>query len=522
MRLCRYAALSLLAVSASFAADSDRLWEEYEANPDTHLLIPNCSYAGYRAGESALPEPKVVANVKDEGAKADGKTDDAPAFAAAIEKAHAAGGGAVLVPAGTYRLDDIVRIKYDNVVLRGAGAGKTILKYDKSLSDMMGKITYNKLTQWSWAGGVVWIGPGSVFDESGKLSNSNWQEWEEWAPGEVLAEVNGSAKVGDRVIEVSSASNIKPGDYVILAWTPDSDHTLLDEIGGHEKMKEWDWSRATWINNKPYLWPVRVAAVKGTSVELAQPLRIAIEPKWSVKVQSVGPTVRESGVEKLTIQFPPHKLPGHNQYVGYNGIYFTRAINCFARDVAVENADNGLIHASAKHTTVSGFNLRGSDNHHATALRCMSADNLIERFVIESKPMHGINMEWLGSGNVWREGTMKNGTFDSHGGLSFDNLRTNITVANTGKPGGAKQAGPFLGKRTTTWNVRITNGNAEFIHQPEQFTMSALVGIQGAPVKPDVSFNMPAGDKGTVVADPGKRPKIDDLYEAQLKLRLKK
>lgn len=41
-------------------------------------------------------------NVKDYGARNDGSADAAPAFRAAIQAAHAAGGGTVYVPAGTY------------------------------------------------------------------------------------------------------------------------------------------------------------------------------------------------------------------------------------------------------------------------------------------------------------------------------------------------------------------------------------------------------------------------------------
>src|SRR4051812_26567991 len=73
------------------------LWAQYQKSPDTHPNLPNCSYAGYARSEKPLPQPKVVANVKDAGAKADGKSDDTAAFAKAISQASTAGGGAVLI-----------------------------------------------------------------------------------------------------------------------------------------------------------------------------------------------------------------------------------------------------------------------------------------------------------------------------------------------------------------------------------------------------------------------------------------
>ena len=51
-----------------------------------------------------------VYNVKDYGAKGDGKTLDSPAINAAIEAAVSDGGGQVLLPAGTY-LSGSIRLK---------------------------------------------------------------------------------------------------------------------------------------------------------------------------------------------------------------------------------------------------------------------------------------------------------------------------------------------------------------------------------------------------------------------------
>jgi len=47
-------------------------------------------------------------NVRDYGATGTGNTDDAPAFVAAMLAASQAGGGTVVVPSGTYRLDSTV------------------------------------------------------------------------------------------------------------------------------------------------------------------------------------------------------------------------------------------------------------------------------------------------------------------------------------------------------------------------------------------------------------------------------
>ncbi|MFD0671341.1 right-handed parallel beta-helix repeat-containing protein [Cohnella sp. GCM10027633] len=60
-------------------------------------------------------------NVRDYGAKGDGRTIDRAAIQTAVDKAGAAGGGKVYFPKGIYLVDDSVVVRNDNVILQGAG-----------------------------------------------------------------------------------------------------------------------------------------------------------------------------------------------------------------------------------------------------------------------------------------------------------------------------------------------------------------------------------------------------------------
>jgi len=74
------------------------------------------------AGLSLVASPlPLVYDVRDFGAKGDGQTIDTPAITAAIEKAAAAGGGTVFLPAGTYPSYSI-RLKSHITLALGAGA----------------------------------------------------------------------------------------------------------------------------------------------------------------------------------------------------------------------------------------------------------------------------------------------------------------------------------------------------------------------------------------------------------------
>jgi len=293
---------------------------------------------------------------------------------------------------------------------------------------------------------------------------------------------------------------------------------------------------------RAWQWPAELAAVDAGSITLVQPLRVDLRPEWEVTMQPLGPHVEEVGVERLTVEFPPHERQSHCKDLGYNAIFFHRAMHCWARDITVINADNAINLAAAKHVTVRDFCLQGTPAHHGTTTRTNSHDNLITDFRVKSWPFHGLNVEGSSSGNVWRRGVMTHGTFDYHRGLSYENIKTDIEVANDSRFGGSDSAGPRIGARCVHWNIRVTcegvmttsmpgcqpfpKDPGEFVYQPDLISDGALVGVRGVPVcrkearTPWGFLHMVPGDKNCIVADHGRVPDPTDLYEAQLQLRL--
>lgn len=120
------------------AAEVPSLWREFHRTPFTHPQIPYVGRAGYHGGATRFPRRRVVADVRDFGAVADGTTDSAPAINRAIAAAGRAGGGTVTIPPGTYRIDDVIRVDRSNVVLKGAGSGRTTLYATKNLTELIG------------------------------------------------------------------------------------------------------------------------------------------------------------------------------------------------------------------------------------------------------------------------------------------------------------------------------------------------------------------------------------------------
>ena len=248
----------------------------------------------------------------------------------------------------------------------------------------------------------------------------------------------------------------------------------------------WD---TTQLDGAVWRWPVVVSEVLSPRlVRLQQPLRVTIHPETPARVRQLGPSVYDSGVEGLTIENALRAQTAHNEHPGSNGVCFQAVHDCWATDVHVLNADVAFSMTSAKSCMLSGISAGGRSLHHFTITRTQSHDNLVEDFVLEdftvsaapASYLHGISVEQLSSGNVWRGGTMHTGTFDSHRGLPFENLRTNITLVNKDAvPGGAFDAGPLFGARTAHWGIEVLSGESLCIDVTDVAPRSLTAGLTG-------------------------------------------
>ncbi len=85
-------------------------------------FLHDFSYAGYRAGEAAIPDVAgPLFDVTGAGADPTGAADSRAAIQAAIDEAARAGGGVVWFPEGLYRCDGPLTVEASNIVLRGEG-----------------------------------------------------------------------------------------------------------------------------------------------------------------------------------------------------------------------------------------------------------------------------------------------------------------------------------------------------------------------------------------------------------------
>ncbi|MFJ2774105.1 glycosyl hydrolase family 28-related protein [Streptomyces sp. NPDC087300] len=516
------------------------LWREFTRTPYTHPQIPYVGRAGALTGTRGFPRHKRQFDIRHYGAKPDGTSDAAPAINRALADAGKSGGGTVLVPPGTFRVDDVIRIGHDHVTLRGAGSGRTTLLATKNLTELIGPYGSRyggDKSSWSWAGGLIWLCPAARWETlTTAIKAKDWpfEGWtgnkrDEW---ETLTTV-APARRGDRSVTVADASRLREGDLVLLRLADDADHTLLEHMaGGGPGPEAYTWDDKTKLTSYvPYEWPVRIASVapRTREVTFERPLPLDVRPQWDPRLTTHVRELTGSGVEGLTLEAVETPQSPHLLDKGHNGVTFQCAYDCWADDVVVRHVDNGFGLVGASACTLRRTRVAGRGSHHPYFCREGSHDNLIEDFVIEERTvpapagtqLHGINVEGLSSYNVWSRGRMEMGTFDSHRGMPFANVRTDITVDNNGRHGGDASAGPLFGARFTHWNIRVTNQRAGLMKIDQLAPHSATVGINEVREFDQIDVPDFTGDLharlelyGTTDAV---RPR--NLYEAQRDLR---
>ncbi|HWO66556.1 MAG TPA: glycosyl hydrolase family 28-related protein [Umezawaea sp.] len=518
-------------------AEKAALWREFEADPYDHPQIPNVAYAGYRTGERP-PRRPVRANVLRFGAKNDGSADASAAINRAIETVGRCGGGTVLVPAGTYRIDDVIRIGYDDVVLRGEGSGRTVLHATRSLEEVVGinRSRYgSENSAWSWSGGLVWVCHRDRYQPLIDAIKAHRWPFEGWTGnegdvGEDLTTLAEAAPRGAFTITVTNSRGLRAGQRVLLKLDDDGRYGLPKLMCGDvEGTATYDWATKTkLLTYFPFQWPVRIKSVRGNRVRLEQPLPLAARLAFRPRLTTFGPVITGSGVEGLTIEMVRTARPKHLQDKGYNGLVFQCAWDCWGDDVSVVDSDNGFLLVSCKGITLTRTGVSGRGQHHSYACREQSHDNLVEDFAIGAftepptpgSNHHGINVEGLSCGNVWSRGKMDAGTFDTHRGLPFGNVRTEVAVLNDGQHGGSADAGPLYGARFAHWNVTITNARAGCVKIDTVAPSSATVAISectefGQVDKPD--FAGALGSRIELYGTTAVRPA--NLHAAQRDLR---
>ncbi len=420
--------------------------------------LPDFSFAGFQCGEKPIPNLAVKANVRDFGARGDGQSDDTAAFNAAIA---ATTDGAILVPAGRYKITGIIRVNKPNLVLRGEGPDRSVLVFPNTLTDVKpkwGATTTGKPTSnYSWGGGFVVIGGGAAKSSAGT---------------DVVAPF---PRRGDEWLAVSDATGLSPGQWIEVKVSDDSALSLsrwiyAEDPGSVKSLRPQSTRQVA---------KVEAIDLPGKRLRIDRPLRFDIRAEWSPKVRTFAPLVVNSGVENLGFEFPSLPYRGHFTELGANALEIANAAHCWIRNVRIANSDSG-IYANGVHCTISDVVLTSArptankdTGHHGISVN--GSDNLITRFDFQQRFIHDISVQNAGSaGNVFSNGKGRDLCFDHHKQAPFSNLFSNIDCGAGNRVwscGGGANLGKNSGGWTTFWNLRAAKNLS---YPPESFAPSSI------------------------------------------------
>ena len=502
-----FSALALLLCAASVLchgcasaqdAQYSELWGKDGEKWMPTSRLPDFSFAGYRSGATPIPDVPIKANVRDFGAKGDGETDDTEAFKKAIE---ATNNGAILLPAGRYKLTSIIYMRKPNLVLRGEGSDKTTLFFPKGLEEIKpnssATTTGRPTSGYSWSGGYVWF-----------ESKNN---------GAPVGKVKSRAARGTYEIELDGpADKVQAGQRVEIRQQDAEDNSMVNYLyqGQTGDIAKIGTARISFVS--------RVSGVHGSRLTLERPLRTDVAPQWKAEVRLYEPSVTESGIENVTFEFPNTPYEGHFTEVGFNPLAFSGAADCWARNIKIVNADSGPFIGGSSFLTLDGVvyeSQRKVDNQKTTGHHgiSMGFDCVFSNFDFRTQFIHDITVSNGNSGNVIMKGKGVDLSFDHHERYPHANLFTEIDLGGGTrmyKGGGGAALGRHTAAWATFWNIRGARGQK---WPPTNFgpDMMNFVGVQTGEAKETSE----TGRWFEPIAPKQLQPQ--NLYEAQRDKRLK-
>ena len=428
-----------LGLVASVRGATSELWGTNGELWSASSRLPDFSYAGYHCGEAPLPNVAPGVNVKKFGAKGDGVTDDTQAF---LDALAAVKSGAVEIPPGRYVITNILEIKRSGVVLRGAGADKTVLFFPIPLQeikpDWSQTTTGRKTSNYSWSGGFV--------------------RFEGSFGGQVLANITAEARRGERALQVSAPEKFHTSQRIEIFQKDNADNSLATNLYSGDPGDTKNLHGSTYASLTS-----RITKIDGNRIHFDRPLRFDVKFEWHPQIRSFEPTVTESGVENLCFEFPNTPYAGHFTEPGYNAIAFYGVADCWARNLRITNADSGIF-PNGRFCTIENIVFESAREPDA-ALHCTGhhginfagEDNLFTGFDFRTRFVHDISVDHCASGNVIANGKGVDLCFDHHCRAPYENLFTDIDAGagtRLWQCGGGAALGKHCAARGTFWNIR--------------------------------------------------------------------
>lgn len=381
---------------------------------DEGRFLHDFSYAGYHAGEQAIPD--VIAGVErsvlEFGADPSGQGDSTAAIQATIDAVAQAGGGVVAIPAGSYRCDDLLTVTSSDLVIRGAGSDQTFVWFTRE-QDMTGRANLA-------VRGQVVHGLELALSEDGEpLAHEVW---------------------------VADATGLDIGDSIAIGWV------ITDEfVAEHGMTGTWMAFNGQW---RPF-FRREIEAIdcsgRGCRITVDVPLRYRalLRDQASVRVESGY--LREVGIEDLaistTVGWDAAWASDQSHAIALSGVAdaWVRRVHSFMSDNDDGHerhlASGGILVAASKRVTIAESIMAKPQNRggggNGYLFEITRSNEILVRDCEAYEGRHNFIQNWdFGtSGCVWlrnrsQGGVAFNDASEQGGQLGYSEFHHSLAMAN--------------------------------------------------------------------------------------------
>lgn len=499
---------------------STQIWQQYISQKKNSQLIDySATGVNYSDTEIIIPDLPIF-SVIEFGAKPNDNIEDRDAIQKAINAAEKAGGGVVWFPAGQFLVNEQpnrysgIRISRSNIVLRGAGIGKSgtelFMKYALAAVD--------PTKMWS-------IKPMIEVKPSGSTMPSSS------AVGKFIAEskISKQAKRGDNHVSISDPKRFKVGDLVTI----DMQQLEANSEYLHGKKPRRIWKQIL-TKGVRVAETLLVTDIKEDKLYFEQPLLTDLNMDYDWTIRSY-PTITSVGIENMKFsgnfleEFIHHKNATHDS--GFSAITLSRTNHSWVRNVRFKNVSTGVTITGGVANSLMLNVIEGNRGHFSFTVT-FGTRNLVglNLDITNNGQWHGPGASHLSVGNVfWRFISPRSRGYDSHALYPRYTLHDNIQTFGMNGWGGSFLNRPHHLEGLVLWNYKQTGPekytlNYWDIDKPDHLTSHSesfltavnpmIIGYQGATtdyVKDSIGYLESFGEHVEYPIS---------LYEAQLEIRL--
>ena len=411
--------------------------------------LQDYSYAGFAYGESSLPEAiaEYVISVIN-----DGSADVSGDIQKVLDQAVSLGGGVLYLPEGLYRLDKPLAITGSDIVLRGAGPGKTRL--------------------WFKDGG----GTSNAHRENFTMTGGQplqYQRQTDWR-------MTTAAAINDTSVTLSSAQGLSVGDDIVIAWKITADFKAEHNSAAY-------WSHVANGELKPFFRRT-ITSISGNRITFKTPVRYPVKLRDNPEVQKALHYGERNGLEALSIT---NAVGVENAWRGFDKstlIALRFCKNCWVKQVTsydqtgsgYELRSHGIAVDQSVNVTISDTRMANAEHLGGNGngyLYQVSASN--EVLIKNSEAINGrhnfsFSWDFGASGNVFLRVKSEGGRVcssyakqlsndcteggaDFHHALSMANLYDSAVINDSLRVGNRLTASSGAGQTGTMnvfWNIR--------------------------------------------------------------------